>query len=175
MILPPHLASEAATDLGATLIDVDAYETHRIQHGVPRGGLDFIYGDAFPHDADMDQLAGIDFDKGCYVGQEVVSRMEHRGIARNRIVSVICESGAPDPGAAVMAGEKNIGTMGSSAKGRGIALLRIDRAEDARAAGIPITTGGVPIRIVQTRLGAVRLSGRTDGRRMSHSSPMPTA
>ena len=55
---------------------------------MPRGGLDFIYGDAFPHETDMDQLAGVDFDKGCYVGQEVVSRMEHRGTARNRIVPV---------------------------------------------------------------------------------------
>ena len=55
---------------------------------MPRGGLDFVYGDAFPHEADMDQLAGVDFDKGCYVGQEVVSRMEHRGTARNRVVPV---------------------------------------------------------------------------------------
>ena len=60
------------------------YEAHRIALGVPRGGLDFIYGDAFPHEADMDQLDGVDFDKGCYVGQEVVSRIEHRGTARNR-------------------------------------------------------------------------------------------
>lgn len=149
VILPPHVASEAAADLGATLTDAAAYEAHRIAHGVPRGGLDFTYGDAFPHDADMDQLGGVDFDKGCYVGQEVVSRMEHRGIARSRIVSVICESGAPDPGATVMAGEKIIGTMGSSVAGRGIALVRLDRAEDAQKAGVPITTGGVPIRIVK--------------------------
>ena len=149
VILPPHVAAEAAADLGATFVDVDAYEAHRIAQGVPRGGLDFIYGDAFPHEADMDQLGGVDFEKGCYVGQEVVSRMEHRGTARNRIVGVICEDGATEPGAAVMAGEKTIGTMGSSAKGRGIALVRIDRAEDARRAGVLITTGGLPIRIVK--------------------------
>ena len=64
------------------------YEAHRIALGVPRGGLDFIYGDAFPHEADMDQLGGVDFDKGCYVGQEVVSRIEHRGTARKRVVPV---------------------------------------------------------------------------------------
>jgi folate-binding protein YgfZ len=116
---------------------------------VPRGGTDFVYGDAFPHDTDMDQLGGVDFDKGCYVGQEVVSRMEHRGTARTRIVPVICEDGAPDPGATVMAGDKQVGTMGSSAQGRGVALLRLDRAEDARAAGVPLTAGGAPIRIVK--------------------------
>ena len=52
-------------------------------------------------------------------------------------------------GAAVKAGDKTIGTMGSSAKGRGIALLRLDRVEDARNEGTPITTGGVPIRVVK--------------------------
>ena len=88
VMLPPHLAKDAAADLGAELVEAGAYEAHRIALGVPRGGLDFIYGDAFPHEADMDQLGGIDFDKGCYVGQEVVSRIEHRGTARSRIVPV---------------------------------------------------------------------------------------
>ena len=59
--------------------------------------MDFIYGDAFPHEADMDQLAGVDFDKGCYVGQEVVSRIEHRGSARSRVVPVALTSSRPPP------------------------------------------------------------------------------
>ena len=62
--------------------DADAYHAHRIALGVPEGGKDFLFGDAFPHEALMDQLNGVDFDKGCYVGQEVVSRMQHRGTAR---------------------------------------------------------------------------------------------
>ncbi len=87
--MPPELAAETAADLGATLTDADAYDAHRIALGVPRGGQDFIYLDAFPHEADMDQLAGVDFDKGCYIGQEVVSRVEHRSAARNRVVPVV--------------------------------------------------------------------------------------
>ena len=82
------------------------YEAHRIALGVPRGGMDFIYGDAFPHEADMDQLAGVDFDKGCYVGQEVVSRMEHRGTARTRVVPVAYDEFAPEAGAAGDGGRK---------------------------------------------------------------------
>ena len=78
VILPPHLAAEAAADLSATLVNADTYEVHRIAVAIPRGGMDFMYGDTFPHEADMDQLGGVDFDKGCYVGQEVVSRVEHR-------------------------------------------------------------------------------------------------
>jgi folate-binding protein YgfZ len=146
VMIPPHLAAEAAAELGADLVDADAYEGHRVALGIPRGGLDFIYGDAFPHEADMDQLGGVDFEKGCYVGQEVVSRMEHRGTARTRVVPVVYDAFAPDAGLAVMAGEKQVGTMGSSAGGRGLATLRLDRVADAVAAGTPLIAGGVEIR-----------------------------
>jgi folate-binding protein YgfZ len=145
VMLPPHLAKQAATDLGAELLDATAYEAHRIALGVPRGGLDFTYGDAFPHETDMDQLAGVDFDKGCYVGQEVVSRMEHRGTARNRIVPVTVEEHAPDVGVPVMAGERQVGTTGSAAGVRALAMLRLDRVADAMAAGTPLLAGGVQI------------------------------
>jgi folate-binding protein YgfZ len=142
-MLPPHQAKEMVAELGAELVDAAVYEAHRIALGVPRGGLDFSYGDAFPHETDMDQLAGVDFDKGCYVGQEVVSRMEHRGTARNRIVPITAEGSAPDAGIPVLAGEKQVGTTGSAAGPRGLAMLRLDRVADAAAAGQPLTAGGV--------------------------------
>ena len=145
IMLPPHLAKEAADDLGAALVDAAEYEAHRIALGVPRGGLDFVYGDAFPHETDMDQLAGIDFDKGCYVGQEVVSRMEHRGTARNRIVPVTVEGFAPEAGIPVMAGDKPVGFTGSAAGHHALAMLRLDRIADAQAAGLPLIAGGVTI------------------------------
>lgn len=142
-ILPPHLAGEAAADLGATLVDPSAYEAHRITLGVPRGGSDFIYGDAFPHESDMDQLHGVDFDKGCFVGQEVVSRIEHRATARTRVVPVVFDGPPPEPGAPVMAGDKGIGMMGSGIVGRGLAALRLDRADEALAGGTPLVAGGI--------------------------------
>ena len=137
-MLPPHLAAQAAADVGAALIDADAYEAHRIALGIPRGGLDFVYGDAFPHEADMDQLRGVDFDKGCFVGQEITSRMEHRGTARTRVVPVAYDGAAPAPGLAVTAGERNVGMMGSAAAGRGLAALRLDRVADAMTSGTPL-------------------------------------
>jgi tRNA-modifying protein YgfZ len=149
IMLPPHLAAEAAADLGAEQVTAAAFEARRIALGVPRGGLDFIYGDAFPHEADMDQLHGVDFHKGCFVGQEVVSRMEHRGNARTRIVPVAYEGFAPDAGAAVTAAEKPVGTFGSSAGGRALAMLRLDRAEDALAAGHALVAGAVTLRLVK--------------------------
>ncbi len=145
VILEAALASQVAGQSGAQLVDASAYEAHRIARGVPRGGLDFIYGDAFPHEADMDQLHGVDFDKGCYVGQEVVSRIEHRGTARNRVVLVTADGDAPAAGVPVMAGEKQIGLTGSASGSQGLALLRLDRIADANAAGLPLTAGGITL------------------------------
>ncbi len=149
VMLPPHLTEEAASDLAAELATADDYEAHRIVLGIPRGGPDFMYGGIFPHEADMDQLGGIDFDKGCYVGQEVVSRVEHRATARSRLVPIAYDEFAPDEGLPVMAGEKQVGTVYSTANKRGIAMLRLDRVGDAMAAGIPLQAGGVTIRAVK--------------------------
>jgi tRNA-modifying protein YgfZ len=144
---PAELAPKAADLIGADLVDASAYEAHRIATGVPRGGLDFIYGDAFPHETNMDRLAGVDFDKGCYIGQEVVSRMQHRGTARTRTVRVLLDGPAPEAGSTILAGDKSVGTMGSAADHHGLALLRIDRTSDALEAGTPLTAGGLSIRI----------------------------
>jgi folate-binding protein YgfZ len=148
-LLPPHLASEAATDLGAELVESAVYEAHRIALGIPRGGIDFIYSDAFPHETDMDQLGGVDFDKGCFVGQEVVSRIEHRGTARTRVVPVSYDGFAPEAGTPVSAGSKTLGTLGSTAQGRGLAMLRLDRAAEALAAGQALVAGGIEMRLVK--------------------------
>src|SRR4051794_36130311 len=150
-MLPPHLASDAAPDLGAALVDANEYEAHRITLGAPRGGLDFYYNDAFPHEADMDQLNGVDFEKGCYVGQEVVSRVEHRGTARKRVVPVAFEDFAAEAGVTVKAGDIDIGVMGSSVRGsgRGLAMLRLDRVAEAAARGKPLMSGGMPLNIVK--------------------------
>jgi folate-binding protein YgfZ len=144
-MLPPHLAAEAAADLGAQLVEASEYEKHRIALGAPRGGLDFLYNDAFPHEADMDQLNGVDFAKGCYVGQEVVSRVEHRGTARKRVVPVTFPDFGPEAGVPVKMGDMEVGTMGSSAGGRGLALLRLDRIGEALAAGTPLMSGGIAL------------------------------
>src|SRR5271157_966842 len=149
VMMPPHRAADAAASLGATLVEADEYEALRIALGVPRGGVDFRYGDAFPHEADLDQFGGVDFTKGCYVGQEVVSRMEHRGIARTRAVPVGYDGTAPQAGAAINAGTHQVGTMGSAAAGRGIALLRLDRVADALSRGEALAADGVPIQPVK--------------------------
>ena len=137
--LPPQARALAA---------VTSYEEHRIALGVPKGGPDFAYGDAFPHEANLDRLNGVDFNKGCYVGQEVVSRVEHRGLARKRVVAVRFDGTAPQVGAELTAGEAALGVMGSSGAGKGLAMVRLERAEAAAAAGTPIVAGETAVDVL---------------------------
>ena len=147
ILAPQELAQKVADLIGADLDEAKAYEAHRIECGAPRGGLDFIYGDAFPHETNMDRLHGVDFDKGCYVGQEVVSRMQHRGTVRTRTVKIVLDGAAPETGASIVAGDKPVGTVGSTAGQAGLALVRTDRVADALAAGLALTAGGLPLHL----------------------------
>jgi folate-binding protein YgfZ len=107
-----------------------AYQAERIAAGIAHLGNDFAPNEVFTHDIGMDLLDGIDFDKGCYVGQEVVSRMKHRGTARRRPVIV---SGLDGEGGAVIANGREAGTTGQVAGGSAVAILRLDRIEDPAA------------------------------------------
>ena len=133
-------------EIPASQSDEAAYHAHRIALGVPEGGLDYAFADTFPHEALFDQLHGVDFEKGCYVGQEVVSRMEHRGTARNRIVPVD-GAGSLTAAAAVTAGEVSLGHIGSVAGRAGLALIRLDRAHEATQKGQPIVAGDVTLQL----------------------------
>lgn len=122
------------------------YHARRVGLGVPEMGKDYPSLDAFPHEVLLDQLGGVDFKKGCYVGQEVVSRMEHRGAARTRALPIRFLNGfGVLGGATVKAGESVLGSVGESYGDRAIARLRLDRLEDALTAGQEIIAGGVPI------------------------------
>jgi folate-binding protein YgfZ len=138
-ILP---AAEAAQ---IVMVPEAEWHTHRTRLGVPEGGLDFLYGDAFPHEADMDQLHGIDFGKGCYVGQEIVSRMQHRGTARTRIIPFAVCGPPPSPGTEITSGGKTIGRVGSGINGRLLGLVRLDRIADARTGGHAIEADGATL------------------------------
>lgn len=127
--------------------DADEADWHafRIARGVPESGADYALGEAFPHDVLLDQLAGVGFAKGCYIGQEVVSRMQHRGTARRRALTASAEAPLPAPGTEITAGGRAIGALGSVAGRTGLALVRIDRAKEAMDAGTPIMAGDIAI------------------------------
>lgn len=125
----------------------DEYHAHRIGLGVPEGGRDYAFGDAFPHEALFDQLQGVSFKKGCFVGQEVVARMQHRGLARRRVVPVVAASALPDPGVPITAGGVEIGKLGSTAGNRGLADIRIDRVAEFKAKGESVRAGDVEVNV----------------------------
>jgi folate-binding protein YgfZ len=142
-ILPRSVAEAIGSE------HINEYEGLRIGVVAPKGGIDFTYGDAFPHDANLDLLQGLDFDKGCYVGQEVVSRMKHRGTARRRIVRVKLAGPPPAPGAPVVDRELAVGALGSSSGREALAMLRLDRVEDAAAGGRTLSAGGVGVTLAE--------------------------
>jgi folate-binding protein YgfZ len=125
--------------------EASRYEAHRIAQGVPKGGVDFRYGDAFVHDVNLDLMNGVDFKKGCYVGQEVVARVQYRNSARRRIVKIHFDGPAPAQGTQITAGETNIGQVGSTAGVEGLAMVRLDRLEEARVAGVALKAGDVAV------------------------------
>jgi len=139
-----RLVSGIASAIGGLDASPEDYHAHRIALGVPEGGKDYAFGDTFPHEADLDQLNGVSFSKGCFVGQEVVSRMQNRASVRKRVVPVAAEA-TLTPGAEVKAGAAVIGSVGSVAGTQALALVRLDRAAEAAAKGDRLTAGGVAI------------------------------
>jgi folate-binding protein YgfZ len=123
------------------------YEAHRISHAVPEGGKDYAYGDSYPHDACYDLLNGVSFKKGCFVGQEVVSRMQHRGTARTRVLAVSTKAPLPQGGVDILTDGSSVGRLGSAAGETGVALARLDRVRDALAKGLSFTAGGVAVEL----------------------------
>lgn len=149
IVLPPENAAQILRTAELALVSADEWQQHRIALGIPEGGKDFAYGDTFPHEADMDQLGGVDFKKGCFVGQEVVSRMQHKTVVRTRVVPVAFDGDQPEQGVEVKIGEKAAGTFGSSIAGRGLAKLRLDRIEDGLKAGETLSASGVALSLVK--------------------------
>jgi folate-binding protein YgfZ len=119
----------------------------RIAFAVPEGGKDYAYGDAFPHEACLDLLHGVSFKKGCFVGQEVVSRMQHRGTTRTRVLAVSAEQPLPQGGADIVAGGIAMGRLGSVAGQRGIALARVDRVKEALEKGQTFTASDIAVEL----------------------------
>ena len=123
----------------------EAYDRLRIEAGLATAPQDYALQDAFPHDVLMDLNGGLSFRKGCYVGQEVVSRMQHRGTARRRVLLVSAEASLPAPGTELTVDGRPVGTLGSTAGTIGLAIARIDRVKAVLDAGQQVMAGDVPV------------------------------
>jgi folate-binding protein YgfZ len=118
------------------------YERRRLDVGVP-GAPDWGEDRAYPLEADFDVLNGVDFKKGCFVGQETTSRMKRRGSIKSRMLPIDFDGAAPAIGAEILAGTLRAGEVLSGAGGRAMALVRLDRIE-----GAALTVDGRACRVV---------------------------
>lgn len=124
----PRLSALGVRVLGSVLKAEanDAYEHHRISLGVPEGGRDLESNDSFPMQWAYDKLNAVDFNKGCYVGQEVTARAKHIGTVRKRPYKIQASSTLPAAGAPIMTEGKEAGKMATSIGNTGVALLNIE-------------------------------------------------
>ena len=142
--------------------DIALYDALRATHGVAVSGSDYALQDAFPHDVLMDLNGGLSFKKGCYVGQEVVSRMQHRGTARRRVVTVSSTEPLPAFGTDITANGKPVGTLGSVSGHSGLAIVRIDRAGEAMSSGTPLLAGDVTVTVALPSWSALVFPAASD-------------
>lgn len=126
---------------GAATASENDREAQKLRLGVP-GPKDWGTDRTYPIEANFDLLNGVDFHKGCFIGQETTSRMKRRGTIKNRMLPIAYEGPAPAFGAEVLVGELRAGEMLSGADGRGVALVRLDRA-----LGVDLTVEGRPARV----------------------------
>ena len=131
LIAPADELRRITEENGYEASTADAYHAHRIRLGLADSVADIGSGEHFPHECNFDQIGGVDFRKGCFVGQEVVSRMEHRGTARKRFLPVSFETDAPKDGAEISGNGKAIGAITSSSGHHALGLIRLDRAQSA--------------------------------------------
>ena len=123
------------------------YERARIAAGVPDGSRDMAIGKATLMEFGFEALRGVDFEKGCYVGQELTARTKYRGLVRRRLMRVSIDGALPPPGTPVLAKGKEAGIICSGFEDRALALLRLDRSAEAAAEGIPLTAGKATLRL----------------------------
>ena len=150
-ILPREEARAALADVGVAEARFDHYDRLRLSLGIPDGSRDLVLEKSILLESGFDELNGVDWQKGCYIGQELTARTKYRGLIKKRLMPVRIEGPTPPSGAAVTADGREIGEMRSSRDGLGLALLRIEPVREGRtlAAGVASL---VPVRPAWMRL-----------------------
>jgi tRNA-modifying protein YgfZ len=143
--LPAENAASTLAQLQLNEAPRAAYERLRLSLGMPDGSRDLIVEKATLLESGFEELNGVDFGKGCFVGQELTARMKFRGLVRKRLLPVTFDGAAPVPGTIIRLGEREAGEMRSSSDGHGLALLRLEHVAKAKESGVPLIAGGTEI------------------------------
>lgn len=141
-LLLPRAAGTAPLDhAGFARSDAAAYDRLRLALGVPDGSRDLPVERAILLEAGFDELNGVDWQKGCYMGQELTARTKYRALIKKRLMPVAVEGPLPDPGTPISLDGQEAGEMRSGRDGLGLALLRLDAAAAAAMRGTVLTAG----------------------------------
>ena len=151
--LPRSQGFTAMTALGIAPGRIEDYQRSRIAAGVPDGSHDMTVGKSTLMEFGFEALNGLDFTKGCYVGQELTARTKYRGLVRRRLVRVAIDGELPPPGTPVMANGKEAGEIRSGFEGYALALLRLDRIPDANIEGVPLMAGEAVLSLSEAKEG----------------------
>jgi folate-binding protein YgfZ len=144
-LLPQATARATLAALGFEEVEPAAYERLRLTLGVPDGSRDLVVEKSTLLESGFEELHGVDFAKGCFVGQELTARMKYRGLVRKRLMPVTFTGAPPPPGTVIRLGEREAGEMRSGIDGQGLALLRLEQVAKARAEGAPLMAGDTEI------------------------------
>jgi tRNA-modifying protein YgfZ len=134
-LLPKDTAAATLAGLGFEEVESAVYERLRLTLGVPDGSRDLVVERATLLESGFEELNGVDFAKGCFVGQELTARMKHRGLVRKRLLPVRFKGAPPPPGTIIRLGEREAGEMRSGIDGHGLALLRLEQVAKAKETG----------------------------------------
>ncbi len=139
-------AESALRAAGFAAAPAEDWDALRIRLGLPDGSRDLVPEKAILLENGFDELNGIDWQKGCYLGQELTARTKYRGLVRKRLMPVEIEGPAPAPGTELTLAGAEAGEMRSSARGIGLALVRLEQFERALAEGAALTAGESQLR-----------------------------
>lgn len=146
-ILPRNHAESVLAEAGFAMEPTERYERLRLSLGVPEGSRDLEVEKALLLENGFDELHGVDWGKGCFVGQELTARMKYRALVKKRLLPVAIAGAAPEPGTAVLADGKEAGVLRSVSGDRGLALLRLEHVTGNAAA--PLRAGDAVLTVEQ--------------------------
>jgi tRNA-modifying protein YgfZ len=144
-LLPRGSVQMSLAAKGLMPVGLESYSALRLGLGVPEGSDDLAVDRATLLESGFEELNGVDFKKGCFVGQELTARMKYRGLVKKRLMPITFEGVPPAPGSVIKAGDREIGEVRSADNGRGLALLRLDRLADVTEQGGDLTADGTTV------------------------------
>ena len=144
-ILKTDTAKVALQDIGLKEAPAEEYDSFRLSLGIPDGSRDMLVEKSILLESNFEELNGVDWNKGCYMGQELTARTKYRGLIKKRMVPIKLEGSEPAPGTSILCGAKRVGEIRSVRSGLGMALIRLEYIERSESNQVKLLADGVQV------------------------------